>query len=126
MLLEREGVNPNTADGEYGQTPLLWAAQRGYEGIVKLLLERADLNPDIPGPSGETALDSAVSREHSGIVRLLSQPWLSLLIPIDIGKAANVGQSTLPQGNLLNNSKKRTIHLSDGGEERKKHRGAPT
>jgi len=126
MLLEREGVNPNTVDTRYGQTPLLWAARRGYEGIVQLLLEREDLNPDIPGPSGKTALDIALSREHSGVVQLLSQPWPFLFIPIDTGKAANIGQNTLPQGDLLNNSKKRAIHLSDGGKERKKHRGAPT
>ena len=105
--------------------PLWWAAQRGHEGMVKLLLERDDFNPDMPGPGGATALDFTVSREHSGTVQLLSQPWPSLLIPINTGKAANIGQNTLLPGNLLDNSKKRTIHLSDGGKERKKHRGAP-
>jgi len=75
------------------------------KGIVKLLLEREDLNPDTPGPSGEAALDLAASREHARVVGLLSEPWPSLYIPIDAGKAANTGQNTLPHGNLLNSNK---------------------
>ena len=121
LLLQQEDIDPNTPDSGYGQTPLLRAAQLGYEGIVKLLLERKDLTPNIPDPSGETALDLAASHEHTGIVQLLSQPRPSLPIPIDNPKAPTIGQ-----GNPQNNSKKRTIHPSDDGSQRKKHRGAPT
>jgi len=126
MLLEQEDIDPNTPDTRYGQTPLLRVAQHGYEGIIKLLLEREDLNPNIPGPSGETVLDLAASREHSGIVQLLSLPWPSLPISIETGKAARLERDALPQGSLPKNSRKRTIHPSDGEKQRKKHRGAPT
>ena len=124
LLLQREDIHPSTPDTRYGQTPLLRAAQHWCEGKVKLLLEREDLNPDIPGPSGETALDFAAFRQHARIVQLLSQPWPSLPIPTDTGKASKIGRDILPQGNLLN--KKRTIRLSDSGKQRKKHRGALT
>ena len=126
LLLEQEDIDPNTLDTRYGQTPFLRAAQHGCDGIVRLLLEREDLNPDIPGPNGETALDLAAFHEHAGVVRLLSKPWPSLPILVDTRKAADLRRNTLPQENLLSNSKKRKMHLSDGGEQRKKHQGAPT
>jgi len=44
------------------------AEQPGCEGIVKFLLEREDLNLNIPGPSGETEFALAASRRHAGIV----------------------------------------------------------
>jgi len=47
MLLERNDVNPNIADTEYGRTPLWWATQNRHEGIVRMLLERNDISPDI-------------------------------------------------------------------------------
>ena len=46
MLLERDDVNPNTADTIYGQTPLSWAAEYGYAEVVKMLLEGKDVNPN--------------------------------------------------------------------------------
>jgi len=124
LLLQRGDIDLNTPDTGSGQTPLLQVAQHGCEGIVRMLLEREDLNPDTPGPSSGTALNLAASHEHAGIVQLPSQPWPHP-IPIDIGKATNIGRNTLPQGNLLSNSKKRTTHPSDGEEQRKKYRGAP-
>ena len=44
MLLERNDVDPNTADTKYGLTPLSWAAGNGHEAIVKILLERSNIN----------------------------------------------------------------------------------
>ena len=70
LLLKRGDINPNAADTEHSLTPLLWAVERGHEGVVKLLLEHADLDPDLPG---QTALEVAESREHAGIVNLISQ-----------------------------------------------------
>ena len=46
MLLKREDVNPDQPDTKYGRAPLWWAAEKGHEGIVKMLLERRDVNPD--------------------------------------------------------------------------------
>ena len=40
ILLGREGVNPDKADTQYGQTPLSWVAECGHEGMVKILLQR--------------------------------------------------------------------------------------
>jgi len=39
ILLEREGVNPNHADTQYGQAPISLAAGNGHVGVVKKLLE---------------------------------------------------------------------------------------
>ena len=36
-----------TTDTVCGQTPLSWAAEYGHEGVVKILLEREDVNPDL-------------------------------------------------------------------------------
>ena len=38
------GINPGKPD-IYGQAPLLCAAVRGHEGVVKILLGRDDVNP---------------------------------------------------------------------------------
>jgi len=65
-------VNPDAPDTLYGQTPLSWAADNGYEGIVKLLLERKDVTPDTPDTLyGRTPLSWAAGNGHEGIVKLL-------------------------------------------------------
>ena len=46
MLLEREEVDPDQADTEYGGTPISWAACNEHEAVVKVLLEREGANPD--------------------------------------------------------------------------------
>jgi len=72
LLLEREDVNPNTLDTEYGRTPLLWAVRNSHEGTVKLLLGRKDVNPDTPDTKyGLTPLSQASWNGHEGIVKLL-------------------------------------------------------
>ena len=42
VILEREGVTPDTAD-KGGRIPLPWAAEKGFRVIAKRLLEREDL-----------------------------------------------------------------------------------
>ncbi|RPA96326.1 hypothetical protein L873DRAFT_1236472 [Choiromyces venosus 120613-1] len=50
-----------------GQTPVLTAAEREREGVVKLLLEREEVDPRRSTPSGESPLPIAVMREHSSV-----------------------------------------------------------
>jgi len=97
MLLRRNDVNPNIADircgrglsmvtspgcyggirgvfgfGNYRQTPLGWAAESGREGVVKILLERNDINPNMADTKyGRTPLSWAAESGHSGVVRKL-------------------------------------------------------
>ena len=71
LLFGERYVNPNSIS-EYGRTPLSWAAENGHEGIVALLLERKDVNPDIRDwLYGQTLLLLAVRNGHEGIVKLL-------------------------------------------------------
>ena len=72
MFLEREDVNPDQPDTEYGRTPLSWAAQRGSEGVVKVLLERDGVNPDQPDTDyGRTPLSWAAVYGREGVVKML-------------------------------------------------------
>jgi len=71
LLLGRKDINPNTADTEFSQTPLGWAALRGNEGVVKLLLERDDANPNIANArDGRTPLSWAAEGGHERVVSL--------------------------------------------------------
>ena len=69
-----EDIDPNKANTKYGQTPLERAAHGGYEGVVKLLLGRKDININAPGAeSNWTPLGGAAWVGHEGIVKLLLQ-----------------------------------------------------
>ncbi|PWW73261.1 ankyrin, partial [Tuber magnatum] len=54
-----------------GRTPLTWAMVGGHEGVVKLLLERRDIDPNTADSSGRTPLPWAAERGHGGIVKLI-------------------------------------------------------
>ena len=72
VLLEREDIDPNTADTKHGRTPLLLAAQNGHEGVVKMLLERQDTNPNTANTKyGRTPLSWAAENGHEGVVKVL-------------------------------------------------------
>jgi len=71
MLLTRNGVNPNTVDTVYGETPLSLAAKNGNEGIVKILLERSDVDPGTVNEYGQTPLSWALENGHEQIAKLL-------------------------------------------------------
>ncbi|KAF8455621.1 ankyrin repeat-containing domain protein [Kalaharituber pfeilii] len=56
---------------EYDGTPLWGAASNGHEAIVRLLLERADVDVNMIGRYNETPLSGAAFHGHEAIVRLL-------------------------------------------------------
>ena len=52
-------------------TPLMWAAIRGHEEVVKMLLERGDVNPDLAdGMWSRTPLMWAAQLGHEGVVNV--------------------------------------------------------
>jgi len=69
LLLGRRYVNPDSPS-ESGGTPLSWAAQNGHEGVVKILLERNDVNPDARR-FGHTPLSWAAENGHERVVKIL-------------------------------------------------------
>ena len=46
LLLAKDGVDPDSKDGNHGRTPLSWAAENGHEAVVKLLLAKDGVDPD--------------------------------------------------------------------------------
>lgn len=53
-----------------GRTPLLWAAEKGHEALVKLLLQNgADVN--MMDQNGQTTLQLAVDAQHREVARML-------------------------------------------------------
>ena len=69
-LIEMQGCDINQRDYK-GFTPLIWAARRGNQGAVMLLLARGDVNPDKPDSVGRTPLLAASYSGHEGVVKLL-------------------------------------------------------
>jgi len=69
-LVEVEGCDINQIDCVYN-TPLLWAAWNGHEGVVKILLGRGDVNPNKTDGCGKTPLHCAAEKGHEGVVKIL-------------------------------------------------------
>jgi len=69
-LIDVEGCDINQGDCD-GNTPLVWAAWSGHEGVVKILLGRDDVNPDNSGRNRHTPLSSAAENGHEGVVKIL-------------------------------------------------------
>lgn len=63
-------VNVEAKDSIYGQTPLLWAAEKGYEAIVKLLLETGRVDIEARDIYSQLLLRAA-KKGHEVIVKLL-------------------------------------------------------
>ena len=70
MLLEQEGVSPNTADRD-GVTPLHRAVRDGRVDIVKMLLGREDLALGTMAKNGQTPLLRAIIDKRASIVEIL-------------------------------------------------------
>ena len=69
-LIEMESYDINEGDF-WGNTPLAWAAKRGHEGAVKILLRQADINPDKADNHGNTPLLNAARCSHKGVAKAL-------------------------------------------------------
>ena len=54
-----------------GNTPLVWAAWNGHEGVVRILLGPGGVNPETPNRSGQTPLCFAARKGHEGVVKIL-------------------------------------------------------
>jgi len=53
------------------QAPLLFTAKRGHERVLKMLLEREEVNSDKPDNLGRTPLWDAAWYGHEGVVEIL-------------------------------------------------------
>jgi ankyrin repeat protein len=68
--LVKIGHDPGSRDG-YGRTPLSWAAEKGHEAVVRLLVEKgADLESR-DSYDGRTPLSWAAEKGHEAVVKLL-------------------------------------------------------
>ena len=54
-----------------GQTPLSWAAERGREVVVNLLLARSNVEAEFKDKNGRTPLSWAAENGHKAVVKLL-------------------------------------------------------
>lgn len=71
LLAKYKAVDLNLRYPLDGQTPLSLAAFEGYESVVKILLEREDLDLNFRDQDGRTPLMSAVQGNHAEIVKML-------------------------------------------------------
>ncbi|PQE26803.1 ankyrin repeat-containing protein [Rutstroemia sp. NJR-2017a BVV2] len=69
MLLEEEGIEVDMTD-EDGRTPLSWAAQLGYEYIVKVLLA-GNASIDLEDMTGRTPLSWALEFGRQDVVNVM-------------------------------------------------------
>jgi ankyrin repeat protein len=71
ICLARTLCTVHLARIDEGRTPLLWAALRGEEAVVKLLVERDDVAANSKDNEGWTPLWWAVANGDEGMVKLL-------------------------------------------------------
>ena len=85
-LIGIEGCDINQRDCK-GFTPIMWAARRGNEAVVRLLLTRNDIDPDIPDIYGRTPLQHASENGHEGVMALLTSCDISYNRPHNTSQA---------------------------------------
>ena len=70
ILISAGGYEINQQD-YVGSTPLSYAARNEHEGVVRLLLEQENVNPDLQDKIGLTPLAWAAARGCEGVAKLL-------------------------------------------------------
>ena len=70
LLLERADVNPNLRDTTYNQTPL-WMASTAGDEILRMFLQRKDVEINGQSRWGETPLYQAIQRNHLSAAKML-------------------------------------------------------
>ena len=69
----KEKVTPVDSKDSSGQTPLSWAAAMGHEVVVKLLVEREDVEADSKDKYSRTPLSRAAAMGHEAVVKVLAE-----------------------------------------------------
>src|SRR2546423_8277975 len=69
IALFNNGHDPSVKDG-YGRTSLSWAAEKGHEAVVKLLLANDNVDPDSKDMFGQTPLSLAAANGHAAVRNL--------------------------------------------------------
>ncbi|PSN62926.1 hypothetical protein BS50DRAFT_591161 [Corynespora cassiicola Philippines] len=73
LLLDIDSVDTNckVSHSEYGQTPLAWAARKGHEAVVRLLLAEDIVGWNVVDEHGRTPLSLAAEEGHEAGIKLL-------------------------------------------------------
>jgi ankyrin repeat protein len=75
LLMGKHGysnIGADSNDENYGRTPLSWAAAKGHEAVVKLLLDTGKVDADSKDKNyGQTPLSWAAENGHEAVVKLL-------------------------------------------------------
>ena len=69
-LASAPGCEINQGD-RVSRTPLLWAAKNGHHGVVRILLGREGVDPEMPDIQDSTPLLWAANNGHEEVVKLL-------------------------------------------------------
>ncbi|KAJ5359300.1 uncharacterized protein N7496_011713 [Penicillium cataractarum] len=83
-----EGL-PDIKDSD-GRTPLSWAAEKGHENVVELLLAKAGIDVNSAGKTGLAALSFAAENGHAEIVKMLL-----MIKSIDVNQRDSYGRTPL-------------------------------
>ena len=71
LLINGDDADINVKDKSVGWTPLMWAAGGGHEAIVRLLIEKEDIEINAKAKDGRTPLSVAAAIGHEAIVQML-------------------------------------------------------
>jgi ankyrin repeat protein len=71
LLHELYRLTLDSHDKDYGPLLLLWAAQEGYEAVIKVLLNVSNIGLNVTDQNGRTPLWWAADKGHEAVVQLL-------------------------------------------------------